>query len=155
MKNSKGILTGFVATLWMFTGMTSNAAVQTFEVVADTYGRKSESGENYGTLTRLDVRGTGSEEERTSYLKFDVFCLSGNVDSATLRVRSSTADGDVTAHEVADSSWSETNLTWNNLPDLGSALDTVSGSMASWYEWDVTSAITADGTYTFGLPSAR
>ena len=153
MKKRHLVLTGFVAALWMFMGMTSNAAVQTFKAVADTYGRKSKSDINYGTHTRLDVQGTGTEYERISYLKFDVSGLCENVDSATLRVWSSTANTAVTAYAVADSSWSETNLTWSNRPPLGSALDTVSGSVTNWYEWDVTSAITADGTHTFGLAS--
>jgi hypothetical protein len=53
-------------------------------------------------------------------------------------------------------SWLEGGLVWDNAPGLqGAPLGTVPGATSgTWVEFDVTAAITGDGTYSFGLDTA-
>jgi MYXO-CTERM domain-containing protein len=96
----------------------------------------------------------------TTYLKFDLSSLSGQVTSAKLFVHSATdsssagTGADVDA--VADTSWSESTLTWNVRPALGQKLGRIDGvSPDLWYSADVTSAFSGPAVYGFALaPSA-
>jgi len=90
-------------------------------------------------------------------IKFDVSGLnSQQVVSAKLRlynVDPSGKGGDFYA--VSDSSWQEETITWNNAP---AALTNLLGSLGSvttgnWYEVDLTSLITGDGTYSLRISS--
>ena len=58
-------------------------------------------------------------------------------------------------HRVADSSWSESSATWNNAPAADTATLTSLGavSVGSWYEVDLSSLITGDGTYSLRVTS--
>ncbi len=50
--------------------------------------------------------------------------------------------------------WTETGLTWNNAPGMGTPLYSVGNvNTNSWAAWDVTAVIPGDGTYSFGLSS--
>ena len=108
-------------------------------------------------MTYLRVR-SGSPGYNT-YLKFTVSGLTGTVVRA--RIRLFAYDGGPSAgamHAVSNddgggSPWTESTLTWNNAPQIGgSPLSTV-GAVGNneWAEWDVTSAITGNGTFSFGL----
>jgi hypothetical protein len=52
--------------------------------------------------------------------------------------------------------WTELGITWNNAPLLsGTPLATAGAADNNvWVEWDVTAAITGDGTYSFGLANS-
>jgi endoglucanase len=85
---------------------------------------------------------------RDGYVKFDLSTIN-TVSSAKLRVFAQLdAAGSVSlgAYAVADSSWTETGITWNNRPPLGSLLNTVTvnGTTFAWYEIDVTSFVQAE-----------
>ena len=56
---------------------------------------------------------------------------------------------------MTSTSWSETGLNWNNKPSYNSTVVGSIGAVVSgaWYEIDVKSVITADGTYAFALES--
>jgi hypothetical protein len=63
------------------------------------------------------------------------------------------------AQAVADNTWGETSMTYNNAPVMGSVLATSSSiATGTWITFDVTSSgyITGNGTYSFGIsdPSA-
>ncbi|HEU4349298.1 MAG TPA: metallophosphoesterase, partial [Actinoplanes sp.] len=83
--------------------------------VADTYARFASPTMNYGkaTTVRVDTSPTNT------YLKFTVSGLSGPVTRARLRIYTTagTTPG-IFARGVADTSWSETGLTWNNAPAI-------------------------------------
>ena len=76
----------------------------------------------------------------------------GNVTGAVLRIYSNDLVANVQVFEESGNSWSEGTVTWNTAPGAtGGALDTLSVSPATWYEFDVSSIITGDGTYSFRL----
>ncbi|MFG2046716.1 DNRLRE domain-containing protein [Micromonospora sp. NPDC048935] len=135
----------------------ASAASVTFTPVADTYVQNDAASTNYGTSTQIVV---DNSPVRRSFLRFTVSGVSGTVTSAKLRLRTiSGNDGsDVggTFRRMSNTTWSETGTTWNNQPAIDGAtlgtLGAVSGN--AWYEIDVTTAVTGNGTYSFGATSA-
>jgi hypothetical protein len=122
----------------------------TVKPVADAKVAADTPDSNYGKVTSMQADQSPLE---SSYLRFDVQSLTKPAAKATLRlyVRS----GTVNAPSVATSTnntWSETGITWNNKPALGSPIADL-GAVAdlSWIDYDVTSAITGSGSFTFGL----
>lgn len=102
---------------------------------------------NFGTQTSL--RSDGSPNEM-SYLRFDV---QGSPTKATLRlwVRDGTVDAPGVAGS-ADTSWSETGITWANKPGYGPIVsDLGKVTTATWIEYDVTGLVTGPGPVTFVL----
>jgi hypothetical protein len=121
---------------------------------ADAYTFRNSPYTNYANTTTLLV--DYSPEART-YFKFDVSGVTGKqVVSAKLRLYAvDPSDAGGRLHRVSSNSWTETGITWNNKPSYNS---TVVGSIGSvvanaWYEIDVKSQITANGTYSFALES--
>ncbi len=55
-----------------------------------------------------------------------------------------------------DNGWNEGAITWNNAPALaGSALDSVSSvGDEVWVEYDVTAAVSGNGTFSFALQNS-
>ena len=49
--------------------------------------------------------------------------------------------------------WTETGITWSNAPGIsGSPLATISsGPTGTWLKFDITSAITGNGTFSFAI----
>jgi hypothetical protein len=90
----------------------------------------------------------------SSYLRFTV---QGVGTSSISRVRlliyaySASSQG-IAAKTVADNTWGEKTITANNAPPMGITLVT-SPSVASriWVALDVTSYVTGDGTFSFGI----
>ena len=113
---------------------------------ADAYVRDGTSaGANFGTDTILAVKNSSTGFNRRAFLKFDLSRV-GSLSSAKLRLfgnfTATSGTSPVTAHQVADTSWTETGITWNNQPTIGAAMTTVSvGITAQYWEWDVTSFI--------------
>jgi hypothetical protein len=57
----------------------------------------------------------------------------------------------VIAYQAATNSWAESTITWNNAPgSTGGSVD-YQYVTTGWTEFDVTSAVTGDGTYSFVL----
>src|ERR1035437_3176371 len=102
------------------------------------------------------MRVAGSPVVR-SFLRFNVAGTSGPVTTATLRVwaNSSQSTG-YDAYSVADNTWGETTITDANAPPFGAKLGS-SGAVATgtWTSINVTSAITGNGTYSFGLSTTN
>lgn len=120
----------------------------------DTWSKENYPDNNYGDNDVMQVRVGGGGKEKNCYLKFTV--TGGAVEMAilSLRVGSNSISSDVTVHVVNDTTWDEMTLTWNNAPTVGSSIDTVSNLSAdTWYEWDVSSVVTGDGTYSFAVSS--
>jgi len=130
------------------------ASSLTFLPIDDAYIASGSPTINYGAATSLQVDNSPIKH---ILVKFAVSGLNGKqVSSAKLRlynVDPSSKGGDFYA--VSDNSWQEGTLTWNNAPvaltDLLASLGSVSTN--NWYEIDITSLITGEGTYSLRISS--
>lgn len=127
--------------------------------IDDAYVKSTKPKKNYGFKTQLKLKKKGQSTTR-SYLKFHVAGLNGPVRSAKifLRVTNRSDDGG-TIFPASNNSqgssvpWTEGSLTFSNAPEtIGPALSSV-GPVAvdDIVEFDVTSAVVADGVYSFCL----
>lgn len=132
-----------------------------FEPSDDSFVRSSDPTKNYGASGELRARKTSSSEYVT-YLKFSVSGLSGQVQSAKLRLYVTDASnhgGDVyvTSNNFQGSSmpWNEAGLIWTNAPTItGSVLSSLGTvTLGTTIEHDVTGAISSNGVYTFVIRS--
>jgi hypothetical protein len=130
----------------------ASAASATFVPVADAMVQEANPSTNYGTSTALRV-DAGADPDVESYLRFDVTGQSGSIQSAKLRlyVTSSTANGP--SAYTTGNTWSETTITWaNRTARIGTGVDDkASISSGAYVEWDVTSLVTGNATYSFVL----
>src|SRR5688572_9145184 len=116
---------------------------------ADSYVRDGSSAStNFGTVTPLEVRTSSNGQNRDAYFKFDVTGITG-ITLVKLRVNANlSGSGNVatSAYTVPTMTWTETGITWNNKPPLGSSLAsvTVSGTAYVWYEFDVTTYVQSE-----------
>jgi hypothetical protein len=114
---------------------------------ADARVRQVNPNTNDGTLGRLDVDDPGEE----SYIRFTVSGVPGAIQSATLRLWVTNGSSNGPSLYLTDNSWTETGITWNNRPSPTSGvianLDAASAN--TWAEYDVTSQISGNGTYSF------
>jgi len=133
--------------------------VVTEQPADDAYVRSSTPTTNYGGITALRVR-KGSSDELNAYLKFELSGLSGFVQSATLRlyVTDTSPDGGSlfsvsNTYYGSASQWTQSGLNWNNAPPITGTALTGAGAVTvgQWVEFNVTSAIAGDGTYSFAL----
>ena len=118
--------------------------------VADSYVRSDVPASNFGSATVLIGR---TSPEIDSYVKFNVSGLNGAPLSAVLRLWVETT-GTTTykVYQVADNSWTESGLTFNNKPAFG-ALAATSGptTAGTWMDLDVTGAVGGNGSVTLGF----
>ncbi|PTT68675.1 CBM96 family carbohydrate-binding protein, partial [Arthrobacter sp. HMWF013] len=109
---------------WTFTtaspgGGTSQTV--TLPAAADTYVSSAVPTTNHGTGSMLGVDNSPVE---VTYLKFDLSAYAGRtLESATLQLRSagSGSTGTQNVKLVADDNWSETGITYNARPALGTS----------------------------------
>ena len=122
----------------------------TFAAVEDSYVSSGSRSTNYGTASSLKLATSPAE---TAYLKFNLSGLSGPVQSATLRVYANSGlKWGFDAYSTANTSWTESTVTYNNAPALGTKLGSFpSGTQTGWIQLDVTPAVTGNGTYSFAL----
>ncbi|MDN5204187.1 DNRLRE domain-containing protein [Fulvivirgaceae bacterium BMA10] len=128
--------------------------VRTIQVTDNTYSLLPEAdahvrsgaygNDNYGTNNALIIKKSndGDAYTRQGYYRFDLSSITGIITSAKLKLVPSGNSANVGSINVAvkfvtDDSWSETGITWNNMPAVGSVLDTKAGSTTAT-EWDVT-----------------
>jgi len=110
----------------------SSCAPIAHDTAADSYVSSSNGNGNYGTATEMVVDRSYQE----TYLRFDVSDVppGSTVTSASLTAYAFEGyawgdNGNVYSYLVADDSWGETTLTWNNKP-------AVSGdALGSWWLW--------------------
>jgi RHS repeat-associated protein len=127
----------------------------TFAPVEDAYVANNSPTANYGSATTLQVDNSPLKE---FLIKFDVSGVGGQqVTNATLRlynVNSSSTGGDF--YEVLDNSWQEESITWSNAPLAETTLLASLGSVSpgNWYEVDLTSMITGDGSFSLRVSPA-
>jgi chitodextrinase len=122
-----------------------------YNVWADTYVNSASPTYNYGSATvwRVDY-----SPDLHAYLQFTVQGLAGYpIHHAYLRVyANSNSSYGINLLSVADNSWDENLVTYDTAPPLGTMLG-ASGSFLSgtWVTFDVTSYVTGEGTYSFGV----
>ncbi|MEO9804828.1 MAG: LamG-like jellyroll fold domain-containing protein [Reichenbachiella sp.] len=124
----------------------------TFNPIDDAYVREA-GADNIYDRTYLRVKA-GSGARIFTFIKFTVTGVSGSVTDAKLRLYSKDDINTVRARLGDSNSWGETTLTWNNKPSHGNAITTINVTADAWNEWDVSSAITGNGTYTFVLTTS-
>ena len=126
-------------------------ATTTVAIAADAYVAQNQPSRNFGGDTRLKV---SSSPLLRTYLRFSIQGLSGTVVSVTLRVNSiSSSSVPVSVFGVADTSWGEQTITYNNAPQPAASATSSSGSFASkqWVSFDVTPLIVGNGLVSFAL----
>src|SRR5215204_2226821 len=120
-----------------------------FTPVADTYVAAGSPNKNYGSRSTLKTDGSPLEN---IYLKFNVQGV-GVAPSAALRIYAETSNSvGLNIHTVSNTSWSETQLTWNTAPVIGLLVATTGPIQAG--NWDlihVPGAITGDGLVSFAF----
>jgi chitodextrinase len=122
----------------------------TFTSLADTFVQQDTPAANYGGLAAI---GLDNSPVKNILLKFNVSGLFGRpVLGAKLRlycVDPSGFGGEF--HSVPDTGWSESSVNWNTAPTPSPAVLVSLGSVVTgtWYELDVTSAVTGDGLVSF------
>ena len=106
---------------------------------------------NYGTSTALRADGSPNVH---SYVRFTVSGLNGATITRArlLFYMNSGSSSTLNALAVTDNTWGETTINYNNAPAMGSTI-AISGTLTSgtWVTLDVTSYVTAAGTYNFGV----
>ena len=144
-----GLIAGFTGAISAVSALASTSA--TFTPVADAYVNSAYPTTNYGTGTTLRV--DGSPDVR-SFLRFSISGLNGaTISQALLQIyANSSASAGMVAWSVADNTWGETSITYDALPVMGSSLAS-SGAVVggTWASLDVTSYVTAEGTYSLAL----
>jgi hypothetical protein len=139
----------------LFTDTSAGAGdTLTFGPVADTSVRSDRPTRNLGSAISFAVDG---DPVKHALLRFSVSGIgTSTVASAKLRlynVDKSPVGGNV--YRVVDDSWGETTVTWNTAPVADPTLLASLGAVApnTWYEVDLTSLVTADGTYSLQIAS--
>jgi hypothetical protein len=124
----------------------------TFEAFADAYVTMDEPDDNHGMEDQLL---TDREPPSEAYLAFEVDGITTGVHSATLRLWVTDKTGHIPQLWLAVAvPWFESELTWNTRPILdvqvgkGIERGTPAGD---WMDYDVTSVVHGNGTYTFVL----
>ncbi|WP_436486618.1 polysaccharide lyase family 8 super-sandwich domain-containing protein [Chitinophaga sp. ARDCPP14] len=133
--------------------------------IADAYvrGGSAYGSVNYGTESLVLKQETTTSYTREIFLRFNVGALPAGTSQVKLRMYVSYANTSVTTvpwivRYVSNDSWTESGITYNNMPAATSAVDTIMGRTAGNYaEWDVTdialSQQSADGMLTLKLVS--
>jgi glucose/arabinose dehydrogenase/PKD repeat protein len=138
-----------------FAPIAAGTATLTFNPEADAYVEESSPTANFGgaATLRTDAGGNPGVE---SYIRFLVDGLAGKVQTAKLRLFSTTNTVDGPAVFSTSNAWAESTINWNNKPAPSGGALSDSGAIATdvWTEWDVTPAVTADGAVSFRLASA-
>jgi trimeric autotransporter adhesin len=125
----------------------------TFNPVADSYVKSDAPTQNNGTSTRVRI---DASPVVNTYTRFQLTGLAGRPSAAKLRLcvlDPGPAGG--SAYAVSND-WVEAGtggITWNNAPPItGDPLSTAGQAILDmWAEWDVTAAITGNGTYSFAI----
>ena len=125
----------------------------TFTAEADARVEEANRNSNFGTSSYLFVDGT-SNPRTESFIRFTVSGVTGTIQSAQLRVFvTSNSSNNSPALYGANNSWTESAITWNNRPERTSGILDNKGSSQtnSWLDYNVSAAVSGNGTYTFVL----
>jgi len=125
----------------------------TFITEADARVEEADPDKNFGNGTTLRADG-GDDPDVESLLRFTVTGIVDAIQSVRLRLYV-TDNGSENGPAVysTDTSWSENEITWNTRPARTSeAVDNKESiPPETWVEYDVTSLVTGNGTFSFLL----
>jgi len=117
---------------------------------ANTYVSSATPAASYGTSTRLRV---GASPSVVSYLRFTVQGMPASGLTATLRLYATGSGQNVSVRPVSSNTWTEA-ISFSNRPAYGAPVATHGPFTAnSWQTIDVSSLVTANGTYSVALTS--
>ena len=123
----------------------------TFTPSADTHVAQQQPTRNMGLHSSLEIDGSPRSE---GFVRFDVVNLLYGVERVTLRFW--VLDGTESAPALwlsPNTTWRDLEVVWNTRPAIDTEI--ASGgehvSTESWLEYDVTSVVTGNGSYTFAL----
>jgi hypothetical protein len=137
------------ATLNITVDAATSSTTDDFNPTEDAYVKQHKA----TTVTNnsdLRVRVGSAGKQIDSYLKFAVSGV-GTVTSAKLKVYSDNVNMGVDVYASASNSWSESSIIWNTAPgSTGSSVDFIDVT-TGWVEFDVTSLITGNGTFSLIL----
>ena len=129
----------------------NDSASTTLNATADSYVQDgSAAGTNFGSATNLVVKDGPTGFNRYSYLKFDLSNVS-TINSVQLQLYGNLSNAQnasvaTDVYSVADTSWTESGITFNNAPAAGPiplATTTITGTGGAEYTWDVTAYVKA------------
>jgi chitodextrinase len=125
-----------------------------FAPSADTYVQSDLPTTNFGSAVQIVV---DNSPVRNVLLKFVVSGVgTRQLVSAKLRLYCEDASGvGGVFYRVADNTWNEGTVNWNNAPTADTVSFTTLGGVAAgnWYEVDVSSLVTGDGTFSLKMVS--
>jgi hypothetical protein len=122
----------------------------TFAPTADSRVMKKYPARNFGKDSAL---GVDNSPEAETLVRFTVSGAGGPITSARLRLYATNASVNGPKAYPVGSAWSETGVTWERRPTRtgGAIADSGTIGVNRYIEWDVTSLVTGDGTYSFSL----
>lgn len=133
-----------------FPARTSAASVLNISAVADTFVEGGSPSKNFGTEQKLEIKDASNiDNDRIAFLRFDLRNVTEtSLGSAFLQVYVTHLPNGSPApfklHAVADDTWAEKSLTWQNKPALGAQLHTQSIAATGWVSIDVTQFVKAE-----------
>jgi hypothetical protein len=127
--------------------------LMTVQPIHDTHVAQESPDSNYGSNAKLILRGDKYNTGMNGFLMFDIDTAGLGILSATLKLYCSHRDITLKIHDVADTTWTENSLTWNNQPSLGSNIVTRAVGTDVWEAFDVTGSVPSSGRVCFGLTS--
>lgn len=147
------LIVGFLASLTLIPTAAVSQTVA-FEPAADAYGNAGSPTTNYGAS---NVLRADASPVVNSYLRFTVSGLLGQtVSRALLKIYANTATSQgLVAKSVANVTWSEGTLNYNNAPAMSATLATSTMVLAgTWVTLDVTPYVIGNGVYSLGLTTS-
>ncbi len=146
------LLAGLMAALALI-GSSRASASYTFVADADGYVQADQPSVNFGSSKTLRV---DNSPVTVGYLRFTVSGTSGAVTNVALRVFAASSHGagyDVYKVLGTPPTFTEAGLMYSNAPALASSKTGSSGATTAgtWTSVDVTSLVSGDGSYEFGL----
>jgi hypothetical protein len=129
------------------------ATTLTFVPIADTFLKADSPTSNYGGTGSIQV---DNSPVKHGLLKFTVSGVPAGVARATLRLYTvDSSDIGGIFSRAGDTSWAESTVTWDNGPiaDPSPAASLGRVVAGTWYEVDLTSIVTGNGTYTVRISS--
>lgn len=104
---------------------------------------------NVGTAATLQVQATSGGtgyNERWAYLKFNLSSVASIGIGSKLRLyRSDTGTNvDNEIRSSTSTTWSETGITWDNKPAVGTKVHATGTWKSGWNEWDITAFLQAE-----------
>ena len=138
------------------TGTPHGPASRSFKATSDAWVDQRHPRANHGTSPRLYSDGdAGRGLDLRSYVKFKLTGLVGTVERAVLRLWVTNPTGNGPTVAPTRTSWAGRTLTWRNRPGPTGPVLANAGALRAgrWADFDVTAAVTGNGTYAFLLRS--